>query len=106
VLEGSVNHKRGWRLMRQAGLLCRRKRRTVHTTDSKHSYQIYPKLVKGLQVEALNRGSGRRSNVCAVTGRLCLPGLPARRLFAQMYWLEPVSAYRCAPATASDFRWP
>lgn len=50
-----VNHKRVWRVMRQAGLLCRRKRRTVHTTDSKQSYQIYPNLVKGLQVEAPNR---------------------------------------------------
>ena len=27
----------------------------MHTTDSKHSYQIYPNLVKGLQVEASNR---------------------------------------------------
>jgi putative transposase len=27
----------------------------VHTTDSRHSYQVYPNLVKGLQVEALNR---------------------------------------------------
>jgi putative transposase len=50
-----VNHKRVWRVMRQAGLLCRRKRWTVHTTDSKHSSQIYPNLVKGLQVEAINR---------------------------------------------------
>ena len=50
-----VNHKRVWRVMRQAGLTCWRKRRTVHTTDSKHSYQTYPKLVKGLQVEAPNR---------------------------------------------------
>jgi putative transposase len=50
-----VNHKWVWRVMRQVGLTCRRKRRTVHTTDSKHSYQIYPNLVKGLQVEAPNR---------------------------------------------------
>jgi len=50
-----VNHKRVWRAMRQAGLTCRRKRRTVHTTVSKHSYQVYPNLVKGLQVEAPNR---------------------------------------------------
>ena len=50
-----VNHKRVWRVMRQAGLTCRRKRRTVHTTDSNHSYHIYPNLVKGLQVEAPNR---------------------------------------------------
>jgi putative transposase len=50
-----VNQKRVCWVMRQAGLICRRKRRTVHTTDAKHSYQIYPNLVKGLQVEAPNR---------------------------------------------------
>jgi putative transposase len=50
-----INHKRVLRVMQQAGLTCRRKRRIVHTTDSKHSYQIYPNLVKGLQVEAPNR---------------------------------------------------
>jgi transposase InsO family protein len=50
-----VNHKRVWRVMRQAGLTCRRKRRLVHTTDSNHSYGIYPNLVKGLQIEAPNR---------------------------------------------------
>lgn len=44
-----------WRVMRQAGLTCRRKRRMVHTTNSKYSYQIYPNLVKGLQVEAPKR---------------------------------------------------
>jgi putative transposase len=49
-----VNHKRVWRVMRQAGLTCCRKRRVVHTTDSKHSYQVYPNLVKELQVEAPN----------------------------------------------------
>jgi putative transposase len=53
-----VNHKRVWQVMRQANLTCRRKRRMVHTTDAKHSYQVYPNLVKGLQVEAPNRGSG------------------------------------------------
>ena len=50
-----VNHKRVRRVMREAKLTCRRRRRTVHTTDSKHSYQVYPNLVKGLQVEAPNR---------------------------------------------------
>jgi len=50
-----VTHKRVWRVMRQAGLTCRRKRRIVQTTDSKQSSQIDPNLVKGLQVEAPNR---------------------------------------------------
>jgi hypothetical protein len=32
-----VNHKRVWRVMPAAKLTCRRKRRIVHTTDSKQS---------------------------------------------------------------------
>jgi putative transposase len=37
-----VNHKRVSGLMRKANLQCRRKRRFVTTTDSKHRYHIYP----------------------------------------------------------------
>jgi transposase InsO family protein len=48
----SVNHKRVLRLMRQEGLLCRHTRRFVHTTDSHHRYQVYPNLLRGMQVEA------------------------------------------------------
>ena len=43
-----VNHKRVSRLMRKANLHCRRKRRFVATTDSKHGYLIYPNLAKDL----------------------------------------------------------
>lgn len=48
----SVNHKRVLRVMREASLLCRKKRRFVRTTDSQHPYQVYPNLVKGLEVTA------------------------------------------------------
>ncbi len=48
----SVNHKRVLRVMRQASLLCRKKRRFVPTTDSQHPYQVYPDLVKGLEVSS------------------------------------------------------
>jgi transposase InsO family protein len=48
----SVNHQRVLRVMREASLLCRKKRRFVHTTDSQHPYQIYPNLVKGLEVSS------------------------------------------------------
>lgn len=48
----SVNHKRVLRVMREASLLCRKKRRFVHTTDSQHPYQVYPNLVKGGEVTA------------------------------------------------------
>ena len=43
-----VNHKRVSRLMRKANLHCRRKRRFVATTDSKHGYLIYPNRAKDL----------------------------------------------------------
>jgi putative transposase len=50
-----VNHKRVWRVMRQAGLSCRLKRHRVRTTDSRHSYYTYPNLIKEREIEALNR---------------------------------------------------
>ncbi len=43
-----VNHKRVFRLMRKANLQCRRKRRFVRTTDSKHGFRIYPNLARNL----------------------------------------------------------
>ena len=43
-----VNHKRVARLMDKANLRCRRKKRFVHTTDSKHSFRIYPNLAAGI----------------------------------------------------------
>ena len=39
-----VNHKRVLRLMREADLLCRTKRRFVRTTDSDHPYPVYPNV--------------------------------------------------------------
>jgi len=41
-----VNHKRVSRLMGKANLRCRRKKRFVRTTDSKHSCRIYPNVAK------------------------------------------------------------
>ena len=40
-----VNHKRVYRLMRAAGLLHRRQRGAVRTTDSEHGWPIYPNLL-------------------------------------------------------------
>ena len=48
----SVNHKRVLRIMRAESLLCHLKRQFVPTTDSHHAFQVYPNLVKGLQVDA------------------------------------------------------
>jgi transposase InsO family protein len=50
-----INHKRVERVMQQAGLICRRKPRYVHTTDSNHSEPIYANLIKDMHVEAPNQ---------------------------------------------------
>jgi len=50
----AVNHKRVRRLMRAAGLLWRRKRRFVKTTDSAHGLGAAPNRVKGWRPTAIN----------------------------------------------------
>jgi transposase InsO family protein len=51
-----INHKRILRIMKEDNLLCRRKKafRPV-TTNSKHSYRIYPNLIKNIEVTGLNQ---------------------------------------------------
>lgn len=43
----AVNHKRVARLRREMGLLPRRKRRWVRTTDSRHKRPVFPNLLAG-----------------------------------------------------------
>jgi putative transposase len=50
-----INHKRVERVMQQAGLICRRRPRYVHTTDSKHGEPVYANLMKDLSLEAPNQ---------------------------------------------------
>ncbi len=50
-----VNHKRVLRIMRESDLLCKNKRRFVRTTDSRHSYPIYPNLYGNKTVMVVNR---------------------------------------------------
>jgi putative transposase len=50
-----VNHKRVARLMREQSLQCQLKRRWVKTTDSDHGYQIYPNLVKEIEIKGRNQ---------------------------------------------------
>ena len=51
-----ANHKKVLRIMREDNLICRRKKafRPV-TTDSNHNYNIYPNLIKNINVTGLNR---------------------------------------------------
>ena len=50
-----VNHKRVLRLMRQAELLCRRRRRFVATTNSNHGFHVYPNLARRMELTGLNQ---------------------------------------------------
>jgi putative transposase len=51
----AVNHKRVLRIMREESLLCQLKRRFVPTTDSAHPFGRYPNLIKGIEVDGLDR---------------------------------------------------
>ncbi len=51
----SVNHKKVHRIMREKGILVKKRRRFVKTTDSNHPYPVYPNLIKGLMVTAINQ---------------------------------------------------
>ncbi len=50
-----VNHKKVHRIMRGKGLLVKKSRRFVKTTDSNHPYPVYPNLIKNLRVTAMNQ---------------------------------------------------
>jgi len=52
----TVNHKRVLRIMKEDNLICRRKKafRPV-TTQSDHNYNIYPNLIKNMEVTGLNQ---------------------------------------------------
>jgi putative transposase len=50
-----INHKRVERVMRQAGLNCRRKPRYVHTTDSHHGEPVSTNLITDLVIETPNQ---------------------------------------------------
>lgn len=50
-----VNHKKVHRIMREKGLLVKKTKRFVRTTDSNHPYPVYPNLTKDLRVTSLNQ---------------------------------------------------
>lgn len=50
-----INHKRVLRIMREHSWLCRSRRRTVRTTNSRHSYHRSPNLVANRQFDAPDR---------------------------------------------------
>ena len=50
-----INHKRVLRLMREDNLLSLRRRKFVVTTDSTHSWQVYPNLARTMQLSGINQ---------------------------------------------------
>ncbi len=50
-----VDRKRVMRLMRADNLLCLRKRRFVCTTDSRHTYAVYPNLTLDWKPNGINQ---------------------------------------------------
>jgi putative transposase len=50
-----VNHKKIQRIMRERRLGVKRRRRFVRTTDSNHSYPVYPNLIKHQAVTGINQ---------------------------------------------------
>ena len=50
-----ANHKRVLKIMRKDGLLCLRPKAFISTTQSHHSFTIYPNLARTLIVERLNQ---------------------------------------------------
>jgi transposase InsO family protein len=50
-----VNHKKVHRIMREKGLLVKKSRRFVKTTDSNHPYPVYPNLIKDRKVTMVNQ---------------------------------------------------
>lgn len=50
-----VNHKRVGRILREDNLLCLRRRKFVVTTDSNHSFRVYPNLAKDAQLTGIDQ---------------------------------------------------
>lgn len=50
-----VNHKRVRRIMREDNLLCIRRRSFVCTTDSSHSFKVYPNLARDMVLTGINQ---------------------------------------------------
>jgi putative transposase len=51
-----INHKKVLRVMRKESLLCQLKKRFRPTTDSAHSFDIYPNLIKDAALDGPDQG--------------------------------------------------
>jgi transposase InsO family protein len=51
----AVNHKRVGRILREDNLLCIRRRKFVCTTDSNHSFRVYPNLAGKMELTGVDQ---------------------------------------------------
>lgn len=101
-----INHKRVERIMREVGLTCRRKPRSVHTTDSKHGEPVYPNLIRVSANRVAQSVLGGGPDLCARACGLCVSCLHLGCLLPYVFGLESVSQDGEQFAASSDFRWP
>ena len=50
-----VNHKKVAKIMKNMGIQCRKAKRFVFTTNSKHRLRTYPNLAKGTVVDRIDK---------------------------------------------------
>ena len=50
-----VNHKKVLKMMKKMGIQCRKRRRFAVTTNSKHSFKVYPNLAKDLVLNGTDK---------------------------------------------------
>jgi putative transposase len=53
--EININKKKVLRIMRKYNLFKKQKKKFCITTDSNHNYQIYPNLIKGMELTGINQ---------------------------------------------------
>ena len=83
-----VNRKRVIRLMRVDNLLCLRKRRFVCTTDSRHTYSIYPNLTTDWKPDGINQFWVADITYIRLRESFLYLAVISGCLFPAFYWLE------------------
>ena len=83
----AVNHKRVGRIMREDNLLCIRRRKFVCTTDSNHSFRVYPNWAGKMELDRRRPVVGRRHHLHPAGDRIRLPGGGVGRILPPGDWL-------------------
>ena len=68
-----VNHKKILKIMKNMGIQCRKRKRFVSTTNSKHNLKVYPNLAKDLIVDRTDKLWCLRYYLYQDTYIICIP---------------------------------